>query len=103
MLNDTIDLNTADRPALRAAVRQLPDQGRLWFWRPQRHWFGWKTLIPVRFGHDEFARQTILLGWTVTGRMIIAIRDCRSVDCYRESIRNYRDVVRFGAETEGAL
>lgn len=54
---------------------------RVWFWKPQWHWFGWKTLIPVYYGHDEYARQTIMLGWTVTGRVIIALWGCGNPEC----------------------
>lgn len=53
----------------------------VWFWRPQWHWFGWMTLLPVQPGHDEYGRWTLVLGWTITGRVIIALWKCRSRVC----------------------
>ncbi|MDQ0102315.1 hypothetical protein J2T10_001961 [Paenarthrobacter nicotinovorans] len=55
---------------------------RVWFWKPQWYWFGWKTLIPAYFGHDQYARQTVMLGWTITGRVIVAVRDCGAPECH---------------------
>lgn len=55
--------------------------GRIWFWKPQWHWFGWRTLVPAHYGHDEYARRTILLGWTITGRVIIALWNCGDEEC----------------------
>lgn len=46
---------------------------RVWLWGPQWHWFGWQTLSPVYFGYDEFYRRTVVLGWTITGRVIVAL------------------------------
>lgn len=46
---------------------------RVWFWRPCWYWHGWRTLLPVYFGGDECGRRTVLLGWTVTGRVIVAV------------------------------
>lgn len=46
---------------------------RVWFWSPERHWFGWRTLLPIGRSYDEYGRRTIVLGWTVTGRMVIAV------------------------------
>lgn len=60
---------------------------RLWFWKPQWHWFGWKTLIPFTIGHDEYARRTLLLGWTVTGRVIVALWDCGDEACRYYAIK----------------
>ena len=45
---------------------------RLWFYRPAFHWFGPRTLLPVFFGWDEYDWHTVVLGWSVTGRMVIA-------------------------------
>lgn len=53
-----------------------PIKERVWFWAPQWYWFGWKTLVPIRFGGDEYDWHTIMLGWTVTGRVIVATRRC---------------------------
>lgn len=58
---------------------------RVWFYRPQWHWWGWRTLIPFYFGGDEYNRRTIVLGWTVTGRIIIALWDCKCDCCALDS------------------
>jgi hypothetical protein len=60
----------------------LGHRSRVWFWKPQRYWFGWKTLVPVYRGHDEHSRWTIMLGWTITGRIIIALWDCGDDTCH---------------------
>lgn len=57
-----------------------------WFWKPQWYWFGWKTLIPFSYGHDEYARRTLLLGWTITGRVIFPLWDCGDAECHRDAI-----------------
>lgn len=59
--------------------------GRVWFWKPQRHWFGWKTLVPFRYGHDEYARRVLVFGWTVTGRVLIAVWGCGHYLCENEA------------------
>lgn len=46
---------------------------RVWFYRPQWHWYGWRTLIPFYRGGDEHDRWTVMLGWTLTGRVVIAL------------------------------
>lgn len=46
---------------------------RIWFWAPSWYWHGWSTLLPVHMGGDEYGRRTLMLGWTVTGRMIVAV------------------------------
>ncbi len=53
-----------------------PLRTRIWFWKPQWHWFGPKTLLPFGTGGDEFDWHTIVLGWSITGRAIIAVRRC---------------------------
>lgn len=45
----------------------------VWCWRPQWYWYGWPTLFPIYFGWDEYDRRTIMLGWTITGRIIVAV------------------------------
>lgn len=60
---------------------------RIWFWKPQRYWFGWRTLIPFMYGHDEFARRTLLFGWTITGRIIIAVWGCGDPECELDAQR----------------
>lgn len=69
---------------------QARREARIWFWRPQWHWFGWKTLIPFMYGHDEYARRTLLLGWTVTGRVIIPLWFCGDEKCLTEGIEAMR-------------
>lgn len=53
-----------------------PIRTRIWFWKPQWYWHGWRTLIPFFRGGDEYDWHTICLGWTITGRVIIATRHC---------------------------
>ena len=60
---------------------------RVWFWKPQWYWFGWRTLIPFLYGHDQYARRTLLFGWTITGRVIIAVWGCGDAECEQESAR----------------
>jgi hypothetical protein len=53
-----------------------PWRARVWFWKPSWYWHGWKTLVPFFTGGDEFDWHTVCLGWTITGRVIIATRPC---------------------------
>lgn len=62
-----------------------------WAWRPQWHWHGWQTLLPLMLGHDEYARRTLVIGWTITGRLIIPIGDCGDPECHRDAINAIRD------------
>lgn len=55
---------------------------RIWFYRPQLYWHGWSTLLPVARGHDEYARWTLMIGWTITGRIVIALGDCGDLECH---------------------
>jgi len=54
-------------------------RGRVWFYRPYWCW-DW---TPLRRGHDEFARNTIMIGWPFTGRVIIATGYCGEQECVR--------------------
>ena len=54
---------------------------RVWFWAPQWHWFGWKAIIPFTYGHDQYARRVLVFGWTVTGRILIAVWACGDPEC----------------------
>jgi hypothetical protein len=54
------------------------EPGRVWFYRPQ--WW-WPTWSPITRGHDEYARLTLVIGWTFTGRIVIATRACGDADC----------------------
>lgn len=67
---------------------------RIWFWKPQWHWFGWRTLVPFMYGHDQYARRTILFGWTVTGRIIIALWDCGNEECEQDATRGRQIALR---------
>lgn len=49
---------------------------KIWLWLPELYWYGPKCLIPVFLGGDEFNRHTIVLGWPITGYIIIAYRKC---------------------------
>lgn len=50
---------------------------RVWFYKPQLHWHGWRTLLPLNArGGDEWDWHTLTLGWTVTGRVVVALRRC---------------------------
>jgi hypothetical protein len=60
---------------------------RAWFWKPSWYWYGWTTLIPFVYGHDEYARRTIMLGWTVTGRVIIALWPCGDRECEEDAAK----------------
>lgn len=64
----------------------IPKAGRVWFWKPQWYWFGPKTLIPFQYGHDEYARRVLVFGWTVTGRVLIAVWGCGDPQCVKDSI-----------------
>jgi hypothetical protein len=46
---------------------------RVWLYHPEWYWHGWSTLWPVRYGSDEWGRWTVMLGWTITGRVVIAL------------------------------
>jgi hypothetical protein len=69
-----------------ARLREADKGSRVWLWKPQWYWHGWSTLNPVFIGHDEYARRTLMLGWTITGRIIIALWHCGSEECYRDAI-----------------
>lgn len=59
-------------------------RSRIWFWRPQIYWHGWSTLLPFYRGHDEYNYLTVMLGWTFTGRIIIATNKCKDPGCPHE-------------------
>lgn len=72
-------------------VRQVkqgkrPITERVWFWKPSWYWFGPRTLVPFTTGSDEWGWHTVVLGWTITGRVIIAWRKCpRTGKCAPEA------------------
>lgn len=57
-----------------------PLRHRIWFWKPEWHWFGWRTLVPFYRGGDEWDWHTVVFGWTITGRVIFATRRCNCDD-----------------------
>jgi hypothetical protein len=71
---------------------------RVWFYRPVMYWYGWRTLRPFWFGNSEprdpardgthFGR-TLVLGWTITGQVVIWLRD---VELPEEDRYDPRDV-----------
>jgi hypothetical protein len=71
---------------------------RIWFYSPQLYWHGWSTLLPVASGHDDYARKTVMLGWTLTGRMIIALGDCGQPECRDDAIEYLNDLEKSGKD-----
>lgn len=51
---------------------------RVWFYRPQWYFSGWS---PVWRGHDEYGRWTLVVGWAVTGQVVIALWSCGDPEC----------------------
>lgn len=58
-----------------------PMKDRIWFTKPQWYWFGWRTLIPYSRGGDEFMWHCYTFGWTITGRVNIALKPCPGEKC----------------------
>lgn len=56
-------------------------RGRVWFYRPQWWWPRWS---PVMIGHDEFARKTLVVGWAITGQVVVALGWCGDEECIRD-------------------
>ena len=57
---------------------------RVWFYRPELYWYGWKTLLPIGRGHDEYAHWVLILGWSFAGRVLIALWGCDDPECEAE-------------------
>lgn len=53
-----------------------PWRSRFWFYRPTLYWYGWASLRPFWFGGDEFNWHTLVIGWNLTGQLVIATRPC---------------------------
>lgn len=92
---ESIDRELAERYAARNArpcvgeaalalhrIKRAP-KSRFWFYRPDWDFYPW----PFYRGHDEFSRNTIVIGWPITGRIVIATRYCGDPECYAETIR----------------
>lgn len=54
-----------------------PWRSRVWFYKPELYWYGWKTLRPVWYGGDEFNWHTVVIGWNLFGQAVIATEPCR--------------------------
>ena len=53
-----------------------PLHNRVWLSRPQWHWYGWRTAVPFYWGGDEYDWHCWVFGWTITGRVSLAVRPC---------------------------
>jgi hypothetical protein len=73
-------------------LEQARSDNRFWFYRPQLYWHGWSTLLPIVSGHDDYARNTIMIGWTITGRIIIALGDCGEHQCRIDALEYMKQV-----------
>lgn len=62
-------------------LRTARRKARIWFYQPQMHWFGPWTLSPFDYGHDDLSRRTLVIGWTITGRIVIPLWDCGDQEC----------------------
>lgn len=61
-----------------------PWKDRIWFYKPDlsMSYWSWKwDLRPFWFGDDEYHWKTIVLGTRWTGRVVIALRPFRDVEC----------------------
>lgn len=72
--------------ALRAKVNRIP-KSRVWFDRAEWYWYGWRTLLPVHFSHDEYARRTFVVGWTITGHIVMALGYCGDMECLEDAVK----------------
>lgn len=55
---------------------------RWWIYRPRLYWSGWRSLSPLAYGSDEWHRWTLVLGWHITGQVVIACGEPESnCDC----------------------
>lgn len=75
---------------------------RFWFWKPEWHWHGWTTLLPFQIGGilgDEYGRRTCIIGWTITGRIIVVWSTCYCDECdaSREQSAYWRSVDGAGS------
>lgn len=53
---------------------------KIWFYKPTLYWFGWKTLLPFARGGDEWCRRTLVIGWSLTGQIVIPLWYCKGCD-----------------------
>lgn len=66
-------------------LNQARAKHRVWAYRPEWYWWGWSTLLPINLSHDELARRTLMLGWTLTGRVVIALWPCNELWCWLDA------------------
>lgn len=52
-------------------AQQVHRGPRVWFYKPTLWWYGWRTLLPVWRGGDEWGRRTIVIGWNFTGQVVV--------------------------------
>ena len=79
-----------------AQTTKRPWHTRIWFWKPQMYFSYywdqtlpvWKRLVrivnPIGTGGDEYDWHTVVIGWTFTGRIIIATHPCRGTGKCKE-------------------
>lgn len=75
-----------------------PLRQRIWFYKPELHWYGWSTLNPIMTGGDEYDWHTIVLGWTITGRIVIATRHCPGTGKCQEDAEEYGGLTDWPVE-----
>jgi len=80
-----------------------PLRDRIWFTKPQLHWYGRKTLIPFFWGGDEFDWHVWTFGWSFSGRVSIAIRPCPGTgECLELGTDKYLPVSLWPIDMYGA-
>lgn len=65
---------------------KLQGRDKVWFYRPAWYWHGLSTLVPVYIGNSEDYCATLMIGWTVTGRVIIGLKRHRWVRINRAMV-----------------
>lgn len=78
-------------PSMSAAIGPIilehyRNKSAMWGYRPQWYWHGWDTLLPIGYGHDEYARRVLVIGWIITGRICIPLWGCGDPECLADAI-----------------
>ena len=69
---------------------------RIWFNKPCiRNWYGWRTLLPFIWGNDEWHRRDLAIGWSQTGRIVIALWHFNLDKCDPEECGGFCDCGRL--------
>lgn len=68
---------------------------RVWVYRPEWYWYGWRTLIPFTYGHDEYARRVLVFGWSITGQVCLAVWGCGDPECKADAERTRQEYRQF--------